>query len=146
MENNFNNDYNENVHSYQSEEFPPTGGPSYTPPLDSNPGYAPHYTDAKPPKRGMAIASLVLGIISLITSLFAINIITGVIGIVLAGVFLSKKQREGRGMAIAGLVLNIISIAIFVLFVVVIVVFATQMMSADPAFTEFYYEMMEGMR
>jgi phosphotransferase system glucose/maltose/N-acetylglucosamine-specific IIC component len=70
---------------------------SYTPPGNPN---------------GQAIASLVLGIVSIVclpTSYFGgayIGAITGILGIVFAAVGMNKVN--GRGLAIAGLVLSII--------------------------------------
>lgn len=60
---------------------------------------------------GMAIASMVLGIVALVFSccLWYITIPGAVVGLVLAIISL-KKEKPGRGMAIAGLVCNIIAI------------------------------------
>ena len=64
-------------------------------------------------KKGLAIASLVLGILSFMTlGLLGIGAITGII---LAVIAMGKVKREpwkygGRGMAIAGLTLSIISV------------------------------------
>lgn len=67
----------------------------------------------------MAVASLVLGIISLIISLFLsgmgwIACITGIIGIILGA--LGRKKAEKKGVATAGLVLSIISVALGLIF------------------------------
>lgn len=64
--------------------------------------------------KGLSIASMVLGIIALV--LFCIPYVCipcGLIGIILGGVSLAKKQG-GKGMAIAGLVCSIIAIIIYV--------------------------------
>ncbi len=61
---------------------------------------------------GLAIASLVLGIVSIVFSFIAlywIGIIVGIVGIVL-GVMAKKKNPSG--MATAGLVLSIIGTAL----------------------------------
>ncbi len=60
---------------------------------------------------GMAIASMVLGIVALVVSccLYYISIPCAVIGIILAAVSISTG-RDGKGMAIAGLVCSIISL------------------------------------
>ena len=69
------------------------------------------------PKRGLAIAALVLGIIGFFTvGLIGVGAIAG---IVLACMALSKVKHDpwqygGRGMAIAALVLNIVSLVSFV--------------------------------
>lgn len=61
---------------------------------------------AKQPGRGMAIASLVLGIVAFLCFPY----ITGVLAIIFGGV--AKKQGFKGGMATAGLVLGIIAIAV----------------------------------
>ncbi|HBB27840.1 MAG TPA: hypothetical protein DC000_01065 [Clostridiales bacterium] len=62
---------------------------------------------------GKAIASLVLGIVSLVCVFFGygaiLGIILGIIGIVLG---ISSKKEQPSGMATAGLVLSIISVAL----------------------------------
>ncbi|NMA80272.1 MAG: DUF4190 domain-containing protein [Clostridiales bacterium] len=64
---------------------------------------------------GMAIASMVLGIISVITCCWwQLSVVVGIVGLVL-GILHNKKQTTGRGMAIAGIVLSIVGIAIAVI-------------------------------
>ena len=67
---------------------------------------------------GMAIASLVLGIVSIVLSCTYINIVTGIIAIVLGAIHLAK-HRSRRGMAIAGIVLSIISIVVLIIIVAI---------------------------
>ena len=64
---------------------------------------------------GLAIASMVLGIISLVLfCVWFISIPTGVIGLILSSISLSTK-KSGRGMAIAGLVCSLIGIALYII-------------------------------
>lgn len=68
---------------------------------------------------GLGIASMVLGIISLV--LFCIPYICfpgGIISIILGGVNLAKKN-PGKGMAIAGLVCSIVSIGLYIIFTII---------------------------
>lgn len=60
---------------------------------------------------GLAIASMVLGIVALVLSccIYFVSIPCALIGLILGAVALSKKT-PGKGMAIAGLVCSIISI------------------------------------
>lgn len=62
--------------------------------------------------KGLAIASMVLGIVALVFSccLPVITYICALVGVVLGGVSLGKK-KGGKGMAIAGLVCSIIALA-----------------------------------
>lgn len=60
---------------------------------------------------GPGIASLVLGIIAVLTFWFPfIGLVISVIGLVLAGV--GMKRLEGKGLAIGGLVLSIIALVL----------------------------------
>lgn len=64
---------------------------------------------------GLAIASMVLGIIALVLScLWYISIPCGLVGLILGGVALAKHTR-GKGMAIAGLVCSIIAIGLVII-------------------------------
>lgn len=73
----------------------------------------------------MAIASLVLGIISIVCGLFLagfqwVGAIVGIVGIILGA--MAKKNPEKKGMATAGLVCSIIGfILCIVLFVACVV-------------------------
>ena len=70
--------------------------------------------------KGLAIASMVLGIVSLVLFCFAyISIPAGIVGVILGGVSLATK-KAGKGMAIAGVVCSIIGIALYVIFVVIL--------------------------
>ena len=57
--------------------------------------------------KGMAIASMVLGIVGLVLSCLVIGIIPCVIGLIL-GIVVLVKQKAGQGMAIAGIVTSLI--------------------------------------
>jgi hypothetical protein len=65
---------------------------------------------------GLAVASLILGIIGLLINLL------GVLAIIFGAISLGQINREpelgGKGMAIAGLVLGIISVAIWILVII----------------------------
>ena len=68
---------------------------------------------------GFAIASLVLGIVSIVLFCASINIVTGILGIIFGAIYLVKKYPEKRGMALAGLILSIISIALYVILLII---------------------------
>jgi Domain of unknown function (DUF4190) len=78
------------------------------------PGYGPY--GAPPPSRptnGMAVASLVLGIIGLVSCG-----LTSIIGAILGHVAINRIKRtgeEGQGMAMAGLITSYIAIVLWVL-------------------------------
>lgn len=88
--------------------------PSPTPVYNSNYEQS---AQVEGPKKGLAIAALVLGIIGFFT--VGVAGVGAVAGIILACVAMSKIKRDpwqygGRGMAIAALVLNIVSLVSFV--------------------------------
>nr|WP_161631986.1 DUF4190 domain-containing protein [Nocardiopsis baichengensis] len=83
--------------------------PPYPPP----PPYPPHLPRGPAPKSGPAIASLVLGCVSLAGCFMLL--VTPFIGLVLGTIGLQqtqRRERQGPGLAIAGLVTNGIAIAL----------------------------------
>jgi hypothetical protein len=76
------------------------------------------------PFHGPAIASMVLGIVSIVFWYF--GIITGLIGLVMGAKSLKHLQprgtKRGRGMAIAGIVCSIVALALWTLLLLVIIV------------------------
>ena len=79
----------------------------------ASPGYDSWSQSAEGQKKGLAIFSLVLGILSFFT--FGLLGVGAITGIILAVVAMGKVKREpwrygGRGMAIAGLTMSIISL------------------------------------
>src|SRR5205085_8922509 len=74
--------------------------------------------DPRPSTKGLAIASMVLGIVAdVFLFLFPFSVILGLIGLPMAGVSLRRISRgvvrpEGKGQAVAGLVTSAIPVAI----------------------------------
>ena len=58
--------------------------------------------------KGLAIASLVLGILAMLSGIFFIGSLFGIIAIILGAVSLSKKI--GKGMSIAGIITGVLGI------------------------------------
>lgn len=73
--------------------------------------------------RGLAIASMVLGIVSLVTCCCSayIGLVFAIIGLVLG--ILYKKKGGSDGMATAGIVCSIISIVLAVIVIILSVLF-----------------------
>ncbi len=69
-------------------------------------------------KNGLAIASLILGIIGVLTSWLIVNLPVSIVGIVLAAMGL--RRSKGKGLAITGLVLSIIGAVVAVTLFVLI--------------------------
>ncbi|MEU4510333.1 DUF4190 domain-containing protein [Nonomuraea wenchangensis] len=93
---------------YAYGQMPPSGGYGYNP-----------YAAPPPPQRptnGMAVASLVLGIVGLISCG-----LTSIVGVILGHIALARIKRsgeEGQGMAVAGLVTSYIMVVINVLLLI----------------------------
>ena len=91
------------------------------------------------PKKGLAIAALVLGIIGFFTvGLIGVG---AIVGIVLACLAMSRIKRDpwqygGRGMAIAALVLNIVSLVSFVPIGIIAAIAVPNLLAARRAANE----------
>ena len=72
--------------------------------------------NGRPANVGLAIAALIMGIISVVFFLFVLNIITAIIAIIMAIVFLvgSRRGDKGRSMAVAGIITSVLSIVLCV--------------------------------
>lgn len=113
---------------YNPGQYPPPGGPPSYPPPGMQPGYG--YGPPPPPgsqANGMALASLILGIVSILINFIFIPSI-------LALVFGSKAKKNiaasggalgGAGMATAGQILGAIGLVLTIGEFIVIVVLAS---------------------
>jgi hypothetical protein len=106
--------------------YPPQGPGAYPPqPFGAPQPYPAAYGYAAPQQgNGMAVAALVLGILSLILSwLLVVDFILAVLAIIFGAVGLSaaaKRGGAGRGMAIAGLILGALTIVLGIIFWIVV--------------------------
>lgn len=69
---------------------------------------------------GMAVASLVLGILGLLTSAFLLGGLLGLVAVILGVIALSKIKRGeagGRGMAVGGIITGILAMLVTILIV-----------------------------
>ena len=75
------------------------------------------YQEPQPQKKesiGLAVVSLILGLLSLVFFLIGLNIIFALASIVLGIIFIASfKQKRGKGLAITGIVASVISIVLF---------------------------------
>lgn len=86
------------------------------------------------PTSGLAVASLVLGIVGIFLSWITL-MIPSILGIVFGGVAIKQcndKGLNGRGMAIGGLVCSIIIVAIFVIMLIAAVALGSYVLSFGP--------------
>lgn len=101
-----------------------------------------HYDQWNQPegdKTGMAIAAMILGIVSFLS--FGLLGIGGITGIILASIAMSRIKREpwkygGRGMATAGLVLSITSLAGLVPFAIIAAIAIPNLLASRRAANE----------
>lgn len=97
-----NDNFNPNENNMPPNDFPPPVPEPSMPPSNNN--------------KGMAIASMVLGIVSIVFSccFYYISFPCAIIGLIL-GILSVKKIPDAKGMAIAGIVLSAISLAFAVI-------------------------------
>lgn len=102
--------------------------PAYQQPVYQQPVYQQAYWQSQQPVavpgKGMGIAAMVLGIISLVFfCLWYIAIPCALIGVILGGVSSSKAKQAGmkNGPATAGIVCSSIALALAVLFIVLMI-------------------------
>jgi hypothetical protein len=86
------------------------------------PGYAPQFQQQ--PGNGLAVAAMVLGIISVVLCfLWFLGPVLGILAIIFGALGLSKSKKvgRGRGAALAGLILGVIGILLSIVFIVLVV-------------------------
>jgi hypothetical protein len=101
---------------------PPTAPNAYSPAYAAAPGTPPAAgTPGGAPGRGMAIASLVLGILALLgVAIPLLNIgslIMAIVGLVL-GILALKKHAAGKGLPISGIIINALAAVLSLIFIV----------------------------
>ncbi|WP_168626242.1 MULTISPECIES: DUF4190 domain-containing protein [unclassified Cryobacterium] len=89
--------------------------PYATQPYNANYG-APQ--DAK----GLSIASMVIGIVSLVLMFFYIGWLTGIAAVIFGHIAM-KKEPAGKGMALAGLITGYVAIGLSLIFLIFAVLF-----------------------
>ena len=92
--------------------------PVYQPPFYQSAAYSqPIPQKQEVPGKGMAVASLVLGIVSILLCLGFVAFLCGVIGLILSIVAMNKAKAVGmkNGMAVAGLVCSCIGVGLMIM-------------------------------
>ncbi|MDQ0745208.1 hypothetical protein QFZ62_002516 [Clavibacter sp. B3I6] len=105
-----------------AHDFPPAPGqPSYpaAPAAGSGSPYAAPYQPGQggAPKKGLAITSMVLGIVSVALSLF-LWFLTFFVGIaaIITGVLARKRNPEAKGFALTGIITGVVGVLLSLLF------------------------------
>ncbi|HEY3398794.1 MAG TPA: DUF1559 domain-containing protein [Armatimonadota bacterium] len=108
------------------EQPPPVPvGAAGTPHLEAHP------VTASAPASGLAVAALVLGIVSLV--IFPLAPLTAPLAVILGVVALSRRE-SGRGMALAGAIIGVVMVLALVLVVLSFAYFRSEV-KANPAIT-----------
>lgn len=106
--------YNQVNSPQQGYSYPQYGGTPYQP-------YTPQNQST-----GMAVASLVLGIISICTGLFMFSFpilfIMPIVGLILGIVFKTKRLPVGKGMSTAGIITSALGLILPIILLVIMVV------------------------
>jgi uncharacterized protein DUF4190 len=111
---------------YQPPYQPPSQPPYQQPPY-GGPGYLPSSYAQPAPNEGLAVASMVVGIVSIVlTCLYGIGLLGSPVALVLGRVSMKRIDRSqgqlgGRGMAQAGFILGIIGTVLLILALVAVV-------------------------
>lgn len=80
-------------------------------------------------KKGLSIASMVLGIVSIVLCcIYYISIPSSILAIIFGAIGMKKG---GKGMAIAGIVCGIIGLALYILAVIGVATFITGLSTLD---------------
>lgn len=116
QQNPYNQPYQQTNYTYNQQGYPQQNFGGYT--------YIPY---PKQPSTGMAIASLVLGIISIFMSLFMFSFpvlfLLPIIGLILGIVFKCKHLPVGKGLSTAGIITSAIGLIIPIIILILIFVF-----------------------
>ena len=91
------------------------------------------------PGKGFAVASMVLGLISLVLFCTGINIITAILAIVF-GIIHLVKQKQNHGMAVAGIVTAVVGILAFVTYWLLIIHAAGRTSGPDEFLRRYEYQ------
>ncbi len=128
-------DENQNNYSYGENQNNNQSNYSY------GGGQYPQYEEQPSGNRGMAIASLVVGILSILCCCCAyLSVILGIVGIVLA-VLSRPKDGKFEGVAMGGLICSIVGLVLGVILIIVNV--ATQNSADYTQMMDMYMQMLQ---
>ena len=113
--------------------------PQYGNPYPPNYNQRPADNRKEEPGKGFAVASMVLGLISLVLFCTGINIITAILAIVF-GIIHLVKQKQNHGMAVAGIVTAVVGILAFVTYWLLIIHAAGRTSGPDEFLRRYEYQ------
>ncbi len=104
------------------------------------------YTQGQQPQQktkksgnGYAVASMILGIVTLVFFCSCINIVTGILALIFGIIHLTSYGKDGRGMAIAGLITS--ALGLIALVVCYVLIFSNSVNLSNMS--DFPYELYE---
>jgi len=115
----------------------------YTQPQQYNEPYFnqqyPTYHEVNNGRKGMGIASMVLGIVSflIMCCVWYVAPIVSIVGLVL-GIISLKKEDAGKGMAITGIILSSIALLVSAIIIVCVIVAFSNTELYESFYDEFY--------
>lgn len=102
------------------QQIPPQYDPRYNPQYNPQSHYQQYVPYQQEPSIGMAVASLVLGIVSIVFSYFIAALpvlyVLPIIGIILGVLFKKKNMPAGKGLANAGIITSAVAIGLTIIF------------------------------
>lgn len=104
--------------------------PAYAPPpQQAAPGHAPQYGQPQlQPQKGLAIASLVLGIVSIVMCLvWYLSVPAGVVGVILG--FVAKSRKQPKNFWLWGIILGFVGLALSIIITIIALVVVTSMIN-----------------
>ncbi|MBQ7980829.1 MAG: DUF4190 domain-containing protein [Oscillospiraceae bacterium] len=120
----------------------------YVPPQQGGYGYQQYTPYPQQPSQGMAVASLVLGIISIVFSLLTAMLpflfLVPIIGIILGALHKSKHLPVGKGLSTAGIATSIIGIVLPILVYVACIALVAYFAN-EPGFMQEYMDLLKEM-
>ena len=129
--------YNQNPQ--YGNPYPPNQNPQYGNPYPPNYNQHPADNRKEEPGKGFAVASMVLGLISLVLFCTGINVITAILAIIFGIVYLAKRRPE-KGMAVAGIITAVVGILAFVTYWVLIIHAAGRVSGPDDFLRRYEYQ------
>ena len=132
---------NQNQNPQYGNPYPPNQNqnPQYGNPYPPNYNQRPADNRKEEPGKGFAVASMVLGLISLVLFCTGINIITAILAIVF-GIIHLVKQKQNPGMAVAGIVTAVVGILAFVTYWLLIIHAAGRTSGPDEFLRRYEYQ------
>ena len=132
---------NQNQNPQYGNPYPPNQNqnPQYGNPYPPNYNQRPADNRKEEPGKGFAVASMVLGLISLVLFCTGINIITAILAIVF-GIIHLVKQKQNHGMAVAGIVTAVVGILAFVTYWLLIIHAAGRTSGPDEFLRRYEYQ------